>query len=74
MLQICKQRSIISEACARAQELHMSDAIFLCMLEGKLHGLCAVAGIANEKHQVRSHHHHQCTAPQCLICTIPAKL
>ena len=35
----------------------MSDAIFLCMLEGKLHGLCAVAGIANEKHQVRGHHH-----------------
>jgi hypothetical protein len=31
----------------------MSDAIFLCMLEGKLHALCAVAGISNEKHQVR---------------------
>jgi hypothetical protein len=30
----------------------MSDAIFLCMLEGKLHALCAVAGISNEKHQV----------------------
>jgi hypothetical protein len=51
VLQICKQKNIISEPSARAQELHMSDAIFLCMLEGKLHTLCAVAGVSNEKHQ-----------------------
>ena len=31
----------------------MSDAIFLYMPDGKPHALCAVAGISNEKHQVR---------------------
>jgi hypothetical protein len=31
----------------------MSDAIFLYMLDGKPHALCSVAGISNEKHQVR---------------------
>lgn len=51
VLQICKQKNIVSESCARAQELHMSDAIFLCMLEGKLHALCTVSGVSNEKHQ-----------------------
>jgi hypothetical protein len=30
----------------------MSDTIVLCMLEGKLHALCAVAGVSNDKHQV----------------------
>ncbi len=61
----------------------MSDTIFLCMLEGKLHALCAVAGISNERHQVRprwwppvpciakkSHHQNHHNPPQRLIWLI----
>ena len=53
----------------------MSDTIFLCMLEGKLHALCAVAGISNERHQVRPDGDRLCLAlqqnPTLRIITIP---